>query len=65
MSFKIEKFEDSFYKIFYFFLKNKVRVGKDFMFLGIYLVTLYTHLEHLGQQSQYLQPDTFSFFSSN
>jgi hypothetical protein len=46
--FKIEKFQESFYELFKFFMEKEVKLSKDFVFLGFYLVTLYLHLEELG-----------------
>jgi hypothetical protein len=49
VNFKISQFSESFYELFHFFVENKVHLEKDFIFLGIYLVTLYMHLEELGE----------------
>jgi len=46
--FKLGEFQDSFYHLFKFFVDNKVALSKDFLFLGIYLVTLYMSLEASG-----------------
>lgn len=48
--FELETFSESFYKLFNFFVTNKVKLHKDFIFIGIYLVTLYMHLEKLDQE---------------
>ncbi len=50
VKFKISNFSESFYELFHFFIKNEVKLEKDFIFIGIYLVTLYIHLEELDQQ---------------
>lgn len=47
VKFKIEQFQESFYELFKFFMDNEVELSKDFIFLGIYLVTLYLNLEQL------------------
>ena len=47
VKFEIEKFQESFYELFKFFMDHKVELSKDFIFLGIYLVTLYLNLEQL------------------
>jgi hypothetical protein len=47
VKFEISQFSESFYELFHFFVENKVKLHKDFIFLGIYLVTLYLHLEDL------------------
>lgn len=49
VKFKVSQFSESFYELFHFFVTNKVELEKDFIFLGIYLVTLYMHLEDLGE----------------
>lgn len=49
VKFEISQFSESFYELFHFFVNNKVELAKDFIFLGIYLVTLYMHLEELGE----------------
>lgn len=45
MSFSLEHFRSSIIKLTDFLLKKKVKITKDFLYLGIYLVTLYSHLE--------------------
>lgn len=47
VSFELSTFSESFYKLFHFFVTNKVELHKNFIFIGIYLVTLYMHLEKL------------------
>ena len=48
--FKLEEFQESFYHMFKFFVDNKVELKSDFMFLGIYLVTLYMTLENAKEK---------------
>lgn len=48
VKFELESFSESFYKLFHFFVTNKIKLHKDFIFIGIYLVTLYMHLEKLN-----------------
>lgn len=48
--FNMESFHDSFLKIFKFFMENKIKLSSDFIFLGIYLITLYMHLDKTGPQ---------------
>lgn len=45
MTFDLEQFKDSIIKMSDFMLKKKVKISKDFLYLGIYLVTLYSSLE--------------------
>lgn len=45
MVFNLEEFRDSIMKLSDFMLNKKVMISKDFLYLGIYLVTLYSHLE--------------------
>lgn len=49
VKFEVSKFSESFYELFHFFVTNEVELSKDFIFLGIYLVTLYMHLEELDE----------------
>lgn len=44
--FKLKEFQESFYHMFKFFVDNYIELKSDFMFLGIYLVTLYMNLEN-------------------
>lgn len=44
--FKLSEFQESFLKIFEFFLGHKIKLQTDFIYLGFYLVTLYMHLEN-------------------
>ena len=45
MSFTLEAFNQSFLEIFKFFMKHEIKLPVDFIFLGVYLTTLYSHLE--------------------
>ena len=45
LSFKLETFNNSFSDLFKFFIKNEVKIKTDFIFLGVYLITLYMNLE--------------------
>jgi hypothetical protein len=47
MSFSVEHLKDSIVKMSEFILKKKVKISKDFLYLGIYLVTLYSSLEEV------------------
>lgn len=46
--FKISHFTESFEKLFQFLIKQKIILPPDFLYLGIYLASLYMHLEELG-----------------
>jgi predicted unusual protein kinase regulating ubiquinone biosynthesis (AarF/ABC1/UbiB family) len=46
--FTLEDFTHSFDKLFSFLKQNKVQIGSDFLFLGVYLVTLYISLSKVG-----------------
>lgn len=48
--FKLAEFQESFYHMFKFFVDNKIELKSDFMFLGIYLVTLYMTLENADEK---------------
>jgi hypothetical protein len=48
-TFKISSFNESFFKIFEFFMQHKIKLQTDFIFLGAYLVTLYMHLERYDE----------------
>ena len=50
VAFPIKKFVASFDKLFQFLKTNNVKLSGDFLFLGIYLVTLYLHLDYLDQE---------------
>lgn len=45
MSFELETFKASLIKITDFLLQKKVKISTDFLYLGIYLVTLYSAME--------------------
>lgn len=45
MNFDLDNFKTSIIKLSDFMLKKKVKIPKDFLYLGIYLVTLYSSLE--------------------
>jgi hypothetical protein len=45
MKFNLDHFKDSIFKVSHFMLEKKIHISKDFLYLGIYLVTLYDHLE--------------------
>lgn len=47
VQFKLSEFNHSFIKLFDHFIHYKVRLHSDFIFLGLYLITLYEHLEKL------------------
>jgi predicted unusual protein kinase regulating ubiquinone biosynthesis (AarF/ABC1/UbiB family) len=46
--FKVQNFTESFERLFQFLLKEKIVLSSDFLYLGIYLASLYIHLEKLG-----------------
>lgn len=48
ISFDIEVFKESFTQIFKTLVKNKIQLDKNFLYLGIMLVTLYLCLDELG-----------------
>ena len=50
MAFDLEHFKTSIFKTSDFMLKKKVKISNDFLYLGIYLVTLYAHLEQSGEK---------------
>jgi hypothetical protein len=47
--FKIDKFMNSFQLIFDRIFHQNKKLSEDFVYLGIYLVTLYLHLEEIGE----------------
>ncbi len=49
MKFDLEHLKDSIVGLSNFMLLKKLTISKDFLYLGIYLVTLYASLEHLGE----------------
>ncbi len=50
MSFKLENFKNSIIKMSDFLLSKRVKISKDFLYLGIYLVTMYSILEEMGEK---------------
>lgn len=50
MTFDLETFKASFFKIADFMLEKKVTISTDFLYLGIGLITLYSSLENLGEK---------------
>lgn len=48
MKFNLAHFNDSIIKMSDFMLSKKVNISKDFLYLGIYLVTLYSALEEVN-----------------
>lgn len=48
VKFSLEHFKKSFGNIFTTLLKNKIRLDKNFLYLGIMLVTLYISLDAIG-----------------
>lgn len=47
-SFRISHYTQSFEKLFQFLIQEKIVLPQDFLYLGIYLASLYLHLESLG-----------------
>lgn len=66
MKFDLGHFQESINKMSNFMLKRKVKISKDFLYLGIYLVTLYSNLEEIDQplkvKDVYLQVRSSSQF---
>lgn len=50
IKFNLEDFKNSMLLVANFLIKKKVTISKDFLYLGIYLVTLYSFLEESGQK---------------
>jgi len=50
MSFDLEHFKEAIIKMSNFMLNKKVKISKDFLYLGIYLVTLYASLEETKEK---------------
>jgi hypothetical protein len=48
MTFDLDHFKDSILKVCHFMLDKEIHISKDFLYLGIYLVTLYDHLQLTG-----------------
>ena len=49
VKFNLDHFKKSFHELFLHLKKKNIRLSADFLFLGIYLVTLYLALSELGQ----------------
>lgn len=49
MKFNLENFKNSIISMSNFMLNKKVNISKDFLYLGIYLVTMYSVLEEIGE----------------
>jgi len=47
--FELNKFKKSFHELFLHLKRNDLRLTSDFLFLGIYLVTLYLSMSKLGE----------------
>lgn len=47
-SFRVLHFTQGFEKLFQFLLREKIVLPPDFLYLGVYLASLYLHLESLG-----------------
>jgi hypothetical protein len=45
VKFELEKFTNSIIRMTEFLIEKKVKINPDFLYLGIYLVTLYSHLD--------------------
>lgn len=50
MRFNLQRFQETFKKIFEFLIRKKVKLSSEFMLFGIYLVTLYLSLEGSGTE---------------
>lgn len=50
MSFNLEHLKSSIIKMSDFMLEKKITISKDFLYLGIYLVTLYSTLEEINEK---------------
>jgi hypothetical protein len=50
MKFELEHLKKSIISMSDFMLNKKVKISKDFLYLGIYLVTMYSILEELGEK---------------
>lgn len=50
MNFDLEHLKNSITKTTDFLLSKKVKITKDFLYLGVYLVTLYSHLEQCPEK---------------
>jgi hypothetical protein len=49
IEFNLEHFKNSFHELFVYLKRKNIRLTSDFIFLGIYLVTLYLALSKIGQ----------------
>ena len=49
MTFNLENFKNSIISMSNFMLNKNVHISKDFLYLGIYLVTMYSVLEEIGE----------------
>ncbi len=50
MAFDLEHFKSSIIKMSDFMLSRKIKISKDFLYLGIYLVTMYSSLEEIDKE---------------
>lgn len=50
MAFDLEHFKSSIIKMSDFMLSRKIKISKDFLYLGIYLVTMYSSLEEIEEE---------------
>lgn len=50
MKFELEHLRNSMVSMSHFMLNKKIKISKDFLYLGIYLVTMYSVLEELGEK---------------
>lgn len=64
VKFSIEEFHRTFFLVFEFLSKKKVRLVPDFFALGVMLVTLYMHLEELNEVHDVLKQFKLSVSSS-
>lgn len=49
VTFKVDDLKNGIISMAQFFLEKKARIKKDFLYLGIYLVTMYGTLEEIGE----------------
>lgn len=52
MTFKLDEFREAMMQTTNFLLKKKVKISKDFLYLGIYLVNLYSTLDATGESAK-------------
>jgi predicted unusual protein kinase regulating ubiquinone biosynthesis (AarF/ABC1/UbiB family) len=50
MNFSLKHFQQSIFKMADFILQKKTKISKDFLYLGIYLVTLYSSLDQTEEK---------------